>query len=78
MLKIFSGLLKENVGNFSKDQLLSKIKLISTKEFYSGIKPKLKKSIEVLQGNHNNIIDMMPVDFASNYMIVIAVSALNN
>ena len=29
-------------------------------------------------GNHNNIIDMMPVDFASNYMIVIAVSALNN
>jgi hypothetical protein len=49
MLKIFSGLLKENVGNFSKDQLLSKIKLISTKEFYSGIKPKLKKSIEVLK-----------------------------
>ena len=49
MLKIFSGLLKENVGNFSKDQLLSKIKLISTKEFYSAIKQKLKKSIEVLK-----------------------------
>ena len=35
------------------------------------------KKIDVLQGNINNIIDMIPADFVANYLLVIAVKSTN-
>jgi hypothetical protein len=36
-----------------------------------------KKQINSLQGNNNNIIDMIPADFVANYMITISVRCLS-
>jgi hypothetical protein len=35
------------------------------------------KKIDVLQGNSDSIIDMIPADFVAHYLLVIAVKTIN-